>query len=144
MNPARRGVLGGLVALAAPVLPAMASTPSTDGPDAALLTACASYMAKEAAYNAAFRQQCDAEEAGNRAEERRLDAVQHALALEQQVPLGVIIETMATTPAGRSAKAGVAMTLIQTDRDGAPLSREDALIWSLAEDLAGRPLEPPA
>ncbi|WP_043838368.1 hypothetical protein [Muricoccus aerilatus] len=121
-RPSRRGVLGGLAALAA----------------------CAAYMTMETAYNAAFRQQCDAEEAGNKAEERRLDAVQHALAVEQEEPLGVIIKTMATTPAGRAAKAAVAMTLVQSTLAGEPMSKEDALIWSLAEDLAGKPLVPPS
>ena len=36
------------------------------------------------------------------------------------------------------------MTRVQTDADGNSLSSEDALIWSLAEDLAGKPLEPSA
>uniref|UniRef100_UPI0005C17577 hypothetical protein n=1 Tax=Muricoccus aerilatus TaxID=452982 RepID=UPI0005C17577 len=61
-------------------------------------------MEKKVAYHAAFHQLCDAKEAGNKAEERRLDIVQHALAAEQEEPVAVIIETMATTLAGRVAK----------------------------------------
>ena len=124
-------------------MPALASTPASANPDAALLTAGASYMEKAAAYYAAFRQRCAPYEVGNKAEERRLDIVQHALAAEQEEPLVVVIEIMAITPAGRVSKATVAMTLVQFTRAGEPMSREDALIWSLAEDLAGKPLMPP-
>ncbi|WP_198384239.1 hypothetical protein [Roseomonas sp. KE2513] len=112
-------------------------------PDAALLAACASYMEKEAAYNLAFHRQCDAEEAGDKAEERRLCDLQAQIAQEQDEALGVIIETMAQTAAGRAAKAEVAMTLVQSNLAGEALSKEDAMMWSLAEDAAGRSLFPP-
>lgn len=140
----RRGVLGGLAVLAAPAMPASASTATNTDPDAALLAACTSYMEKEAAYNLAFRQESDAEEAGDKAEARRLSRLQHTLATEQTEPLGVIIDTMATTQAGRAAKAAVAMTRVQTNTAGEALNDDAAMIWSLAEDLAGKPLVPPA
>uniref|UniRef100_UPI001B8006AA hypothetical protein n=1 Tax=Muricoccus aerilatus TaxID=452982 RepID=UPI001B8006AA len=60
-----------------------------------------------------------------------------------KVALGVIIEAMAQTPAGRAAKAEVAMTLVQSNLAGEALSKEDAMLWSLAEDAAGKPLFPP-
>lgn len=142
MKPARRNLLGGIAALAAAPVPALADTPAR--PDAVLLAACATYLEKEAAYNDAFRQQCSADEAGDKAEERRLDLLQRALAQEQQKPLEVIIETMAVTQAGKLAKTAVAMTLVQAGLDGVPLSPMDAMLWSICEDVAGKPLAPSA
>lgn len=142
-RPSRRGVLGGFAVLAVPTAPALASTASGPSPDAALLVACAAYMEKETSYNEAFRQEGDAEEAGNKAEVRRLSLLQRGLAQEQEADLGVIIETRAMTQDGKAAKAAVAMTLVQTNSAHEPLTTEAALLWSLAEDLAGKPLVPP-
>lgn len=138
----RRGVLGGIAALAAPTVPAMASTAASTDPDTALLAACAIYMEKEAAYLAAFQHECEARDAGNKLEADRLHLLQCTLAREQDEPLAVVITTPARTPAGKLAKAQVAVRLVATDLEQRPLSEADAMIWSLAEDLAGKPLVP--
>lgn len=140
----RRGILGGLAVLAAPTVPALASMAVSPNPDTPLLTACASYIERETTYLAAFQQECEARDAGNKPEAERLHLVQCALAREQDEPLAVIITTPALTLAGRLAKAEVAMRLVQTDLEQRPLSGPDAMIWSLAEDLAGKPLVPPS
>lgn len=139
----RRGVLGGFAALASAPVPVLASTAAT-APDTALLAACASYMEKQAAYCAAYRQECAATDAGDKAEARRFSRLQCQLAQSQEEPLGFIIKTMALTQAGKAAKAAVAMTLVETWATGEPMSNEAAMLWSLAEDLAGKPLEPTA
>lgn len=140
----RRGVLGGLAVLAAPTLPAVAGAPTSANPDAALLEACARWMAREAEYEAAYERQCLAEDAGDKAEANRMFKLQCALAQQSVALLAPVIDTPARTAAGRAAKAEVAVTIVQTTPDGKALSREDAMIWSLAEDLAGKPLVPPA
>ncbi|HEY8612361.1 MAG TPA: hypothetical protein VIL69_13845 [Roseomonas sp.] len=142
MKAARRSLLGSVAALAAvPVVPASAGA-AAPNPDATLLEACAQYMAREAEWNASFEKQCAAEEAEDKAEADRQHHVQVEAASAQHAPLNVVINTPALTPAGKVAKAEVAMTLVQTNLAGEALSAEDALLWSLAEDLAGKPLEP--
>lgn len=138
----RRGVLGGLGALSMPLVPAV--TAASSNPDAALLEACARWMAREAEYEAAYERHCSAEDAGDKAEANRMFKLQCDLAKESHVLLPLVIDTPARTAAGRLAKAEVAMTIVQTNPDGTALSRDDAMIWSLAEDLAGKPLVPPA
>ena len=127
--------------MATPVVPACNAAPS---PDATLLEACARWMAREAEYEAAYQRQCQAEEAGDKGEASRAFLALCALAKNQHVSLDPVIETPALTAAGRLAKAEVAMTLVVTNPEGEALSREDAMLWSLAEDLAGKPLVPPA
>jgi hypothetical protein len=132
MNPARRNLLGGIAAAAVSPAP----LPAAPDPDAVLLKACAIYMKAERGWNENHTRLCDAEETGHAEEVERLEALGHALAQEQSEPLTVIIETPARTNAGRRAKAEVARTRVQLSSAGEPLNVDDALIWSLCDDLA--------
>jgi hypothetical protein len=113
MNPARRKLLGGIPALAVPILPAAAR--GVPDPDAALLNACAAYMKAERAWQ---------------------EALAHAAARDQDEPLIVIIETPARTNAGRRAKADAVRTRVHLNNKGEPQDHDEALLWSLCDDLA--------
>jgi hypothetical protein len=132
MSPARRNLLGGIAAAAVTPAPVLAAP----NPDAALLEACAVYMKAERGWNENHTRLCDAEEAGHAEEVERLEALGHALAQEQADPLTLIIQTPARTAAGRRAKAEVARTRVQLSSAGEPPNVDDALIWSLCDDLA--------
>jgi hypothetical protein len=152
-RPSRRGVLGGFAALTAPSIPALAAkgvhnqhTPAmpasgvriVSGPsaDAAPLEACAAYMKAEHAWHAGHARLCDAEEIGDVEEVRRMEALCQAAAREQDEPLTLIIETPARTAAGRRAKAEAVRTRVQLNTEGAPMDPDEALLWSMCDDLA--------
>jgi hypothetical protein len=65
-----------------------------------------------------------------------MEALAHAFSCEQEEPLTSVIETPARTAAGRRAKAEVARTRVQLSSAGEPQSDDDALLWSLCDDLA--------
>jgi hypothetical protein len=132
MSPARRKLLGGIAAAAVSPTTLLAA-PS---PDAALLEACAVYMKAERAWQEGHARLCDAEEAGRDEEAKWLEALGHAFAREQDEPLALIIETPARTNAGRRAKAEVARTRVSINTAGGPLHLDDALLWSMCDDLA--------
>jgi hypothetical protein len=132
MSAGRRYLLGGIAAAA--VSPALLL--AVPNPDAALLEACATYMRAERAWNENHTRLCDAEEAGRQEEAERLEALGHAFAREQDEPLALIIETPARTNAGRRAKAEAVRTRVQLNSDGAPMDPDEALLWSLCDDLA--------
>jgi hypothetical protein len=136
MSAGRRNLLGGIAAAAVVPAPLLA----TPNPDAELLNACATYMAAERAWNENHTRLCDTEEAGHPEEVKRLEALGHALAREQDEPLALIIETPARTAAGRRAKAEVARTRVSMNSAGGPLHLDDALVWSLCDDLAAADL----
>jgi hypothetical protein len=50
--------------------------------------------------------------------------------------LALVIEIPARTAAGRRAKVEVARTRVQLSSAGEPQSDDDALLWSLCDDLA--------
>jgi hypothetical protein len=130
--PPRRGFLAAVSALA--VAPAASS--AAPDPDAELLKACAVYMAAERAWHEGHARLCDAEEVGDRDEVKRLEAVCHQAARAQEEPLALIIETPARANAGRRAKAEVARTRVQLNNTGGPMDSDEALLWSLCDDLA--------
>jgi hypothetical protein len=132
MNPARRTLLGGFAAAAVSPAPLLAAL----NPDAALLEACATYMKAEDAWQEAHERLCNAEETGDVEEVRRQEALAHAAARDQDEPLIVITETPARTNAGRRAKAEAVRTRVQLNSDGAPMDPDEALLWSMCDDLA--------
>jgi hypothetical protein len=132
MSAGRRKLLGGIAAAAVSPAPLLAAS----NPDADLLEACAAYMKAEHAWQEGHAQLCAAEEIGNVAEVRRLEALCHAAAREQDEPLTLIIVTPARTNAGRRAKAEAVITRVQLNSDGAPMDPNEALLWSLCDDLA--------
>jgi hypothetical protein len=132
MSAGRRNLLGGIAAAAVSPAPLLAAPSS----DAALLEACAVYMKAERAWQEGHARLCDAEEVGDIGEVRRFEALCQAAAREQDEPLTVIIETPARTNAGRRAKAEAVRTRVQLNSDGAPMDPDEALLWSMCDDLA--------
>jgi hypothetical protein len=132
MSAGRRKLLGGIAAVAVIPVPLLA----VPNPDAALLEACAVYMRAERAWQEGHARLSDAEEVGDIGEVRRFEALCKAAAREQDEPLTVIIETPARTAAGRRAKAEAVRTRVQLNTEGAPLDPDEALLWSLCDDLA--------
>jgi hypothetical protein len=132
VSAGRRKLLGGIAAAA--VSPAQLL--GAADPDAALLNACAAYMKAERAWQEGHARLCDAEEVGDVGKVRRFEALCKAAAREQDEPLTVIIETPARTAAGRRAKAEAVRTRVQLNTEGAPMDPDEALLWSMCDDLA--------
>ncbi|MFH5926419.1 hypothetical protein [Roseomonas xinghualingensis] len=78
-----------------------------------------------------------------RAEADLLEACRRYMDSESPSDLMTIAYTKAHTPEEREAKALAAMTLVQTNSEGGPIDHDHAMLWSLAEDMAGRDLEAP-
>lgn len=132
----RRAPLGAAAVLPLAALPAVAAAASPDA-DAELLRLEAAILAVDAHQEELVEPEDAAWRLPDASRQRRAIARQRsALSDEWHRLHGRVIDTPATTEAGRKAKARVALRYVCRDSDGWPLP-EDALIWSLARDALG-------
>ena len=131
-NPTRRVVLAG--AGAALAVPAAAAPPEASGsPDAALIALCADFVARERTGNA-LSAQADSMPQGP--ERDAVEARKDEVGADYHERLDEIVSMRAQTLAGARAKAEVVIGWCILDLDGEPAG-EDAVAWSLAQDVLG-------
>lgn len=117
-----------LPVVAAPALSASAS------PEADLIAACERYQAIEAEINRLFELECEAQDAGDKAAQKRLEAAGRALSPQLEEARRQVNELPALTTAGLLAKTRVHLTRCQYWADGEPMedSRE---LHSICHDV---------
>ena len=113
----------------------MASAAPAAAADAELIALCRRYLAMEDEQDQLCALMFDASDAGDKAEEERLFEEQRTRVPTMHRLLHDLLDLPALTAEGIRLKAEVALRRVQVDLDGDPVSDEDAVMRSLAQDM---------